>query len=94
MSNSNYTLKTPVKHHLVRVDSTEGTRIFTLRVMKPTYGEFWFTVGQFIQGSKIKSVEYIGTQLTTDHWGRNIETIYASSKKAFPQVLIEDFNAE
>ncbi len=94
MSDKNFTLKTPTRHWIIKVDSTAGSRVFYIPKLKPSYGRFWFHVGQFIQGHRIKSIKYIGQHLVKDHWGNDTEEIFETSKRVFPQELIEAFNNE
>jgi len=94
MSDKNFTLKKPIKHYIIKVDSTHGSRLHYVPKLKMNYGDFYFQVGQFINGARIKSIKYIGTYLIKDHWGRDTEEIFENSKRVFPQELIETFNNE
>ena len=94
MSNGNFTLKTPQRDWIIKVETTAGSRVFYIPVLKPTYGRFWFFVGQFIQGQRIKSIKYIGQHFVKDHYGNDTEEVFENINREFPTDLIEAFNAE
>ena len=94
MANANFKLKQPQRQWIIKVDSTAGSRNFYIETLKPTYGAFWFWVGQFIQKHEIKSIQYIGRHMTYDHFGNDTEEIFETINRKFPVELIEAFNNE
>jgi len=90
MSNSNFTLKKPLKFYIWSVKSYGNTRqIFTTDKLSPK--DFWFQVGQFI-GTPIKEMKLIGYKMVKDHWGRDIEEVFQETGKFMKQEIIDNYN--
>ena len=90
MSNSNYTLKNPIKYYIWSVKSKQNhNSIYITDKLAPK--DFWFQVGQFVR-TEITEMELIGYKFIKDHWGTDVEKVYKTTGKFMKKEIIENYN--